>query len=137
MVSSVAGKILMYYYCLYMFVWFSTNKYAEDLKNSGNYGTNSGKICSYSGKWIRLKELHLFITKPETGHILSRDKFKTQDKPANTSDLQTLLHRLLPFALIIMLALRSFLSLFIKRKLLSWTSKPKHLWWRLQILCRP
>ena len=59
-----------------MFVWFSTNLYAEELKNSGNYGTNRGKICSLSGKRKSLKVL-LIIQDPDIEYIHQRDNAMT------------------------------------------------------------
>ena len=65
-----------------MFVWSSTNLYAEELKNSGNYGTNSGKMCSLSGKRKSLKYFYSFKDK-DTEYIQQGNKLKPHDKTQN------------------------------------------------------
>ena len=61
----------------------------------------------------------------ETNTNIISQNTKLHNLTPKSSD--KLLHGLLSFTLIVMLALRSFLSLVIKRKLLSWTSKAQHL----------
>ena len=70
----------MYYYCLYMFVWVSTNNYAEETKISGNYGTHSGKICSNSGNMEKIRRSFIHYLNRYRVHSFHEDKFKTQDK---------------------------------------------------------
>jgi hypothetical protein len=71
-----------------MFVWFSTNLYAEESKHGGNYVTNSGKCYSHSGKRQR-KEVLLLKHLKDKEYIHSK-------RQAKTTSQNTKLHNLTP-----------------------------------------
>jgi hypothetical protein len=69
----------MYYYCFYMFVWFSTNTYVGETRSVETMH-HTVERCALS--MVKGKTLNFYYsTTRNTEYILQRDKkFKTQDK---------------------------------------------------------